>query len=268
MFLFTILVSSSSLTLPPHIRTPLHCAASCNNVQVCKFLVESGAAVFAMTYSDMQTAADKCEEMEEGYTQCSQFLYGQWQIFCCFWCFYQKLTALNLFALTKFLFESVPLQGCKRKWASWIGVWSMVCGTTMVKTQMSCCSTRETAWLSSAERTMTRLTGGGHVWGTQRVTFPETSSGWVTETLMLSWSRHIYFFKRVLMSCCCCCRLLQLYPRIKPRQRTLAWNTRVSAHSSLLQLFNTHAHTCFKRCRTRSALLKWRDKDRRNSMKD
>ncbi|KAJ8371768.1 hypothetical protein AAFF_G00302380 [Aldrovandia affinis] len=56
--------------------TPLHCAASCNNVQVCKFLVESGAAVFASTYSDMQTAADKCEEMEEGYTQCSQFLYG------------------------------------------------------------------------------------------------------------------------------------------------------------------------------------------------
>ena len=58
-------------------RTPLHCAASCNNVQVCKFLVESGAAVFAMTYSDMQTAADKCEEMEEGYTQCSQFLNGR-----------------------------------------------------------------------------------------------------------------------------------------------------------------------------------------------
>ncbi|XP_044145011.1 apoptosis-stimulating of p53 protein 2 isoform X1 [Bufo gargarizans] len=56
--------------------TPLHCAASCNNVQVCKFLVESGAAVFAMTYSDRQTAADKCEEMEEGYSQCSQFLYG------------------------------------------------------------------------------------------------------------------------------------------------------------------------------------------------
>uniref|UniRef100_A0A8C9KDQ7 Tumor protein p53 binding protein 2 n=1 Tax=Panthera tigris altaica TaxID=74533 RepID=A0A8C9KDQ7_PANTA len=56
--------------------TPLHCAASCNNVQVCKFLVESGAAVFATTYSDTQTAADKCEEVEEGYAQCSQFLYG------------------------------------------------------------------------------------------------------------------------------------------------------------------------------------------------
>ncbi|XP_042559949.1 apoptosis-stimulating of p53 protein 2-like, partial [Clupea harengus] len=56
--------------------TPLHCAASCNNVQVCKFLVESGAAVFSVTHSDMQKAADKCEEMEEGYAQCSQFLYG------------------------------------------------------------------------------------------------------------------------------------------------------------------------------------------------
>ncbi|KAF3852642.1 hypothetical protein F7725_005997 [Dissostichus mawsoni] len=43
---------------------------------VCKFLVESGTAVFATTYSDMQTAADKCEEMEDGYAQCSQFLYG------------------------------------------------------------------------------------------------------------------------------------------------------------------------------------------------
>lgn len=27
----------------------------------------------------MQTAADKCEEMEEGYAQCSQFLYGMAQ---------------------------------------------------------------------------------------------------------------------------------------------------------------------------------------------
>lgn len=65
------------LTFLPPLRTPLHCAASCNNVQVCKFLVESGAAVFAATHSDMQTAADKCEEMEDGYAQCSQFLYGE-----------------------------------------------------------------------------------------------------------------------------------------------------------------------------------------------
>lgn len=58
-------------------RTPLHCAASCNSVHLCKMLVESGAAIFATTISDVETAADKCEEMEEGYTQCSQFLYGR-----------------------------------------------------------------------------------------------------------------------------------------------------------------------------------------------
>lgn len=40
-------------------------------------LVESGAAIFATTISDVETAADKCEEMEEGYAQCSQFLYGR-----------------------------------------------------------------------------------------------------------------------------------------------------------------------------------------------
>ncbi|XP_077476773.1 apoptosis-stimulating of p53 protein 1-like isoform X2 [Stigmatopora argus] len=56
--------------------TPLHCAASCNSVHLCKMLVESGAAIFAQTISDVETAADKCEEMEEGYAQCSQFLYG------------------------------------------------------------------------------------------------------------------------------------------------------------------------------------------------
>ncbi|XP_048341536.1 apoptosis-stimulating of p53 protein 1 isoform X4 [Sphaerodactylus townsendi] len=56
--------------------TPLHCAASCNSVHLCKLLVESGAAIFASTISDIETAAEKCEEMEEGYIQCSQFLYG------------------------------------------------------------------------------------------------------------------------------------------------------------------------------------------------
>ncbi|TEA29820.1 hypothetical protein DBR06_SOUSAS7110079, partial [Sousa chinensis] len=56
--------------------TPLHCAASCNSVHLCKQLVESGAAIFASTISDVETAADKCEEAEEGYPQCSQFLHG------------------------------------------------------------------------------------------------------------------------------------------------------------------------------------------------
>lgn len=63
---------------PSGSRTPLHCAASCNSVHLCKQLVESGAAIFASTISDIETAADKCEEMEEGYIQCSQFLYGMY----------------------------------------------------------------------------------------------------------------------------------------------------------------------------------------------
>jgi len=56
--------------------TPLHCAASCNNFQMVKFLVERGACIFAQTMSDRGTAADKCEELDEGYVQCSEYLFG------------------------------------------------------------------------------------------------------------------------------------------------------------------------------------------------
>lgn len=35
--------------------TPLHCAASCNNLPMVKFLVESGACLFASTLSDHET---------------------------------------------------------------------------------------------------------------------------------------------------------------------------------------------------------------------
>lgn len=41
-----------------------------------RFLVEHGACVFAATLSDHETAADKCEEDEEGFEGCSEFLYG------------------------------------------------------------------------------------------------------------------------------------------------------------------------------------------------
>ena len=56
--------------------TPLHCAASCNNTSMVKFLVENGACIFAQTISDRGTAADKCEELEDGYVQCSEYLLG------------------------------------------------------------------------------------------------------------------------------------------------------------------------------------------------
>ena len=56
--------------------TPLHCAASCNNFRMVKFLVERGACIFAQTMSDRGTAADKCEELDDGYVQCSEYLFG------------------------------------------------------------------------------------------------------------------------------------------------------------------------------------------------
>ncbi|XP_076442262.1 apoptosis-stimulating of p53 protein 1-like isoform X2 [Babylonia areolata] len=56
--------------------TPLHCAASCNNLPMVRFLVEHGACLFATTISDHETAAEKCEEDEDGYDHCSDYLYG------------------------------------------------------------------------------------------------------------------------------------------------------------------------------------------------
>ena len=54
--------------------TPLHCAASCNNYQMVKFLVENGACVFATTLSDDETAPMKCEKCDDGYQQCYDYL--------------------------------------------------------------------------------------------------------------------------------------------------------------------------------------------------
>ena len=43
---------------------------------MCRFLVENGACVYAATLSDGETAADKCEELDEDYASCSDYLYG------------------------------------------------------------------------------------------------------------------------------------------------------------------------------------------------
>jgi len=57
-------------------RTPLHCAASCNNVDMVRLLVENGAAVFAKTISDEETALNKCEENDGSFSACFQYLAG------------------------------------------------------------------------------------------------------------------------------------------------------------------------------------------------
>lgn len=44
-----------------------------------RFLVEHGACIFATTLSDQETAAEKCEEDEEGFDGCSEYLYSQYR---------------------------------------------------------------------------------------------------------------------------------------------------------------------------------------------
>lgn len=86
--------------------TPLHCAASCNNLEMVKFLVESGACLFAATLSDHETPAEKCEEDEEGFDGCSEYLYSKY--------FFLHDT-LSLVILEIFDFRA---QAFKKNWAS------------------------------------------------------------------------------------------------------------------------------------------------------
>lgn len=54
--------------------TPLHCAASCNNLPLVKLLIENGALIYATTTSDNSTPAMKCEQSEEGFEDCYNYL--------------------------------------------------------------------------------------------------------------------------------------------------------------------------------------------------
>jgi hypothetical protein len=47
-----------------------------------RFLVEHGACIFATTLSDHETAAEKCEEDEEGFDGCSEYLYSKLLFLC------------------------------------------------------------------------------------------------------------------------------------------------------------------------------------------
>lgn len=57
-----------------HGWTPLHCAASCNDLQICAALVRHGAAIFATTFSDGSLPVDKCDPYREGYKECLTYL--------------------------------------------------------------------------------------------------------------------------------------------------------------------------------------------------
>lgn len=72
-----------------------------------KFLVEHGACIFATTLSDHETAAEKCEEDEEGFDGCSEYLYS-------------TLHNLNYVYLKKFTNKFVPFveKVFRRSWVS------------------------------------------------------------------------------------------------------------------------------------------------------
>lgn len=54
--------------------TPLHCAASCDNLPLVKLLIENGALIYATTISDHSTPAMKWVQNEEGSEDCYQYL--------------------------------------------------------------------------------------------------------------------------------------------------------------------------------------------------
>jgi len=58
-------------------RTPLHCAASSNNLEAIRLLIEHGAGVLAFTWdTERETPLDKCCVDSPRYEQCYQFISG------------------------------------------------------------------------------------------------------------------------------------------------------------------------------------------------
>lgn len=74
------LATARPLTHASTPRTPLHCAASCNDTAICTALVQHGAAIFATTLSDGATAIEKCDPYREGYADCATYLAGARQL--------------------------------------------------------------------------------------------------------------------------------------------------------------------------------------------
>jgi len=58
-------------------RTPLHCAASSNNLEAIRLLIEHGAGVLAFTWdTDHETPLDKCCPDNPAFDACYQFIAG------------------------------------------------------------------------------------------------------------------------------------------------------------------------------------------------
>ncbi len=75
-----------SMNLPsPHRRTPLHCSASCSNLEMVQFLVHNGASVFTKTVdgqTPLRVAYEEFEDSGEGEgsaaSECLDYLLCEW----------------------------------------------------------------------------------------------------------------------------------------------------------------------------------------------
>jgi len=58
-------------------RTPLHCAASSNNVEAVRLLVEHGASLMALSsYPEYETPLQKCAPDSPGFAECVLYITG------------------------------------------------------------------------------------------------------------------------------------------------------------------------------------------------
>ncbi|CAM5130068.1 unnamed protein product [Natator depressus] len=71
---FLISVGANVNSMDSHGWTPLHCAASCNDTDICMALIRHGAAIFTTTFSDGSMALEKCDPYREGYSECFNYL--------------------------------------------------------------------------------------------------------------------------------------------------------------------------------------------------
>ena len=77
-----------------------------------RLLVESGACILATTVSDDETAAEKCEEDEEGFRGCSEYLYSELHLSR------HNYVTQTLTSYLNSVHMCFLLQACRRSWES------------------------------------------------------------------------------------------------------------------------------------------------------
>lgn len=117
-----------------------------------RFLVESGACLFASTLSDHETPAEKCEEDEEGFDGCSEYLYSEFELLLVF------VTNTSLLFIAQLFSAS---QAFKRSSAFFTVERSSLSSHTMLNNKTSLSLVSTTSWRSYVRVTRLNANGGG-----------------------------------------------------------------------------------------------------------